>query len=155
MEGWAGRLVRALEVYLLTGAPISMHKGRREGLRGRLAHRIFFLQREREDLYARIDRRVDGMLREGLVEEVRRIRKKKLGRTAAAALGLKEIGEHLNGKCTLNAAADRLKMNTRRFAKRQLAWFRHEKGIEPVLVSPTESAVSVAWKILKKLQDRT
>jgi tRNA dimethylallyltransferase len=143
------RLIRALEVYLLTRKPISELQRGRQGIRGTWPHRIFLLERTRPDLYARIHARVDTMIAGGLVEEVRELSKKKLSLTAGVALGIREIQNYLSGNLTLEEAKELLKKNTRHYAKRQLSWFRHEKGVETVSVEPGESPSKTADKILK------
>ena len=148
------RLIRALEVYEKTGRPISQLQTTRSGLRS--DHRVVYvmLDRQREDLYRRIGERVDRMLEEGLVRQVERLRKRRLGRTAAVALGLREISAHLAGECPLSEAVERLKMNTRRYAKRQLSWFRHEKGVSIVAVPPLESPARTAARIVALLRQQ-
>jgi tRNA dimethylallyltransferase len=146
------RLVRALEVYLLTGKPLSQLQPLRAGLRGRAPFRLFLIDREREDLYRRIDARVDAMLEAGLVREVRRVRSGTLGKTAGVALGLREIGGFLDGHCSLAEAVETLKRNTRRYAKRQLSWFRHERGIERVPARPADAGAAVARRVMAELE---
>ena len=150
------RLVRALEVYALSGEPISVQKTRRKGIRSHFYCPIFFLERDRQDLYARIERRADAMVKQGLVKEVQRALKKKLSLTASTALGIREIGAYLNGDEGANGrspllrdAIDLLKQHTRNYAKRQLSWFRHEKGVIPVPVSADEKPRETAHKILE------
>ena len=143
------RLVRALEIYYLTKKPFSTQKDSRKGVREEFACRIFLLDREREDLYDRINRRAEGMLREGLVGEVQGLLRIKLSQTAQMALGIKEIKGFLDGQFSLEQAVELLRKNTRNYAKRQLSWFRHEKGIEVVGVEADEPAFKVASKIVK------
>lgn len=144
------RLVRALEVYRLTGSPMSVQKPNRKGVREIYDTRIFLVNRDRKDLYARINLRVDQMLSEGLIEEVQTLRKKKLSKTAEVALGYREIGSYLDGKISLEAAVETLKKNTRNYAKRQLSWFRHEKEVEMIEIEPGESGAETAVKIFQK-----
>jgi len=122
------RVVRALEVYELTGIPLSAHHKRARGMQDEYDVRIFVLTRPRGELYRRIEARVDRMFKSGIVREVRRLRRGRMGRTAKAALGYKEINDYLIGRCGLREAGETLKKNTRRYAKRQLTWFRKEKG---------------------------
>ena len=137
------RIIRALEVHRLSGKPMSEQKPNRKGIRGEFDCKISFLDCDRAALYERINRRVDKMLKEGLVEEVRKIRKKKLSQTAGMALGIREIGAYLDKKIPLKEAAELLRKNTRNYAKRQIAWFRHEKGVTFVPVLPNDSAKHV------------
>lgn len=145
------RTVRALEVFHLTGKPFSAQKADRKGIREEISHRIFFLDPDRNDLYERIDRRAERMFREGLVGEVKGLLRKKLSRTARMALGIREVADYLEGRLTLDEAKELLKKNTRHYAKRQLSWFRHEKGAEKVPVAPGETARHIAEKIRRSL----
>ena len=86
----------------------------------------------RPDLYKRIDRRVEAMFAAGWVDEVRRLRAlpQPLSREASAALGYREIGDHLDGRRTLAETVTEVQLRTRQFAKRQLTWFRALPGVE-------------------------
>lgn len=121
------RVVRALEMSD-EGVSYARHH---EGLHERAAHypaRIWGLSWSREDLYARIDARVDQMVEAGLVEEVRALAGRGLTTdvTAGQAIGYKEILEALSGRVELGEAVELVKRRTRRYAKRQLSWFRHD-----------------------------
>ncbi|MCU6708213.1 tRNA (adenosine(37)-N6)-dimethylallyltransferase MiaA [Paenibacillus sp. J5C_2022] len=124
------RIVRALEVYHLTGETFSSQQAnqKRESPYELL---LLGLTMDRAELYRRIEKRIDVMLEEGLVGEVERL----LGMDAPPhtvpmqALGYKEIAAYLRGEMSYEAAVERLKRDTRRFAKRQLSWFRHMKDI--------------------------
>lgn len=124
------RIIRALEVYRRTGRPLSelQAEGRKKGPR---YHGLWFgLTRERSDLYHRVEERIDHMLAEGLIEEVEElIRRYPHQPTALQALGYKEIVWYLRGRITLSEAVHLLKRDTRRYAKRQLSWFRRRKEI--------------------------
>jgi tRNA dimethylallyltransferase len=126
------RVVRALEVFELTGRPISTWQGQWAGAESALPPgRVLCLDLPRDELYARINRRVEAMVAGGLVEEVVRLRSlaRPLSREAAQALGYKEVFAHLAGKATLAEAVRELQTRTRNFAKRQLTWFRHMPGL--------------------------
>lgn len=125
----ARRIIRALEIYHATGKTMTALKAATKGLKDRYDVRIFGLTAPRQQIYARIGSRVDRMFDEGIVDEVRRLERRKLSKTAKTALGFKEIAGYLDGDRDLDAAKELLKMNTRRFAKRQLAWFRAEGRI--------------------------
>ena len=121
------RIVRALEVYELTGRPISeLQKQFENGIPATDCN-VYVLQWPRETLYARIDKRVDKMMYEGLLDEVKRLleRKQPIGQTARQALGYRELIEYLDGKLKFAQAVDLIKQNTRNFAKRQETWFRN------------------------------
>ncbi|MDD5428317.1 MAG: tRNA (adenosine(37)-N6)-dimethylallyltransferase MiaA [Candidatus Omnitrophica bacterium] len=124
------RVVRALEIYHTAGKTMTELKASTRGLKDACEIKIFGLIRPRGEMYSRIDSRVDGMFRSGAVAEVKRLRRRKLSRTAAAVLGFKEISGYLDGECTLDEAKELLKMNTRRFAKRQMTWFRANDKIK-------------------------
>ena len=148
------RIVRALEVYTVAGKPISELQRQRKGLWDAYDIRIFCLSPQREILYKRINRRVDRMFKAGLVEEVRALLKKKLSRTAALAIGLREVAGYQRGDYGLEQAADMIKLNTRRYAKRQLTWFRRDKRVEWIEygqgVSPAKLAQRIRAKIKKE-----
>jgi tRNA dimethylallyltransferase len=125
------RIIRALEVYKLTGRPISsFHKIDQPG-RPIYDLLMFGLTSDREILYQRIEQRVDQMIKSGLVEEVQGLLSRGFspGLSSMRGLGYKEIAEHLAGRLPLDQAVDILKRNTRRFAKRQMTWFRRDKRI--------------------------
>ncbi|MEK6714573.1 MAG: tRNA (adenosine(37)-N6)-dimethylallyltransferase MiaA [Candidatus Omnitrophota bacterium] len=123
------RVIRALEVCLLTKGKFSQIKQKRNGLLDKYGVKIFGLNFERNKLYKKIDERVDKMFEQGLVKEVKGLLKKKLSKTARQALGIKEVGGYLVGEYDLERAKYFLKRNTRHFAKRQLTWFRRNKDI--------------------------
>jgi len=120
------RLIRAIEVYVATGQPISHQQLHFEEERSSDECRVFVLRRSRKEQHQRINQRVDDMIERGFVEEVRQLTSdgKILGRTARQAVGYNEVLDFLNGKFHLAAMADRIKARTRQFAKRQLTWFR-------------------------------
>jgi len=123
------RVIRAIEVFRSTGTPISEHKKRTKGIGEDFGTRIYGLIRPRENLYRRIDERVDKMFNDGLVGEVRSLKEKQPSATARASVGYKEILGYLNMEYSLKEAAGLLKKNTRRLAKKQLTWFRADKRI--------------------------
>lgn len=125
------RVIRALEFYEQTGKPISEHNETQRQKESPYQFVYFVLTDERQHLYARIDQRVDLMIEEGLVEEVRSLKEK--GYTSQMVsmqgLGYKEILAYLNGDCTLEEAIYTIKRDTRHFAKRQLTWFKRERDV--------------------------
>ena len=142
------RLVRALEVCHLLGRPFSTAKMDRRGLRGEFLPMLFFLDRDRRDLYERIGRRVDAMLKKGLLAEVKKLGKIPLSRTAGMALGIREMTACLKGDASLSQAVELLKKNTRNYAKRQVSWFRHEKDTCFISVGLEETPARIADRIL-------
>lgn len=119
------RIIRALEVYHVTGTPISVHQQQFERPVPREHCRVFQLDWQREELNRRIDRRVEAMFAAGLVDEVKRLLASgPLSRTAAQALGYREVIEHLEGARPLDETIALIQLRTRQFAKRQATWFR-------------------------------
>ncbi len=122
------RMIRALEFLEKTGFPISEHNAREREKKSPYDFDYFVLTRERKALYEGIERRVDRMMEEGLLEEVRFL--KDYGctpeMTSMQGLGYKQLLAYLNGYGTLEEAVSRIKTETRHFAKRQLTWFRRE-----------------------------
>lgn len=125
------RVIRALEFFYLTGEPISRHNERERRRPSAYASCYFVLNDLRERIYARIDERVDGMLEMGLVAEVEALKAMGChrGMVSMQALGYKEILAYLDGECSFAEAVERIKRDTRHFAKRQLTWFRREKDV--------------------------
>lgn len=125
------RTIRALEYYELTKMPISEHN-EEEKRRERAYNACYFvLNDKRERLYAKIDSRVDEMMRDGLLKEVKGLKEMgcKRGSTAMQGLGYKEILDYLEGELTLEEAVEKIKLSTRHFCKRQLTWFRREPDV--------------------------
>ncbi len=125
------RVIRALEFYMQTGEKISEHN-RRQRQRGSVYNSAYFvLNDDRERLYERIDRRVDRMLEQGLVEEVKKLKAQGCDASMVSmkGLGYKEILGYLDGEYDLEQAVYLIKRDTRHFAKRQLTWFRREKDV--------------------------
>ena len=125
------RVIRALEYYEQTGEKISAHN---EAERAKTSPYHFFyyvLNTDRTVLYERIEKRIDEMMEEGLVEEVRQLQAMGCSRDSVAmqGLGYKEILAYLNGEMSLETAVNILKRDTRHFAKRQLTWFRRERDV--------------------------
>ncbi|GAC40744.1 tRNA (adenosine(37)-N6)-dimethylallyltransferase MiaA [Paenibacillus popilliae] len=135
------RIVRALEVYHLTGQTLSAQLA---GQQKASPYDMCFigLTMERQLLYNRIEDRIDVMIRDGLIEEVRRLLDAGYSRQLVSmqGLGYKEIATYLENEVSLEAAVERVKRDTRRFAKRQLSWFRRMQDIEWVDVSEAEHA---------------
>ncbi len=149
------RIIRALEVYTLEGKPISDQVS---NTRTKInPYRLFFygLTMEREQLYARIDKRVDLMLEAGLLDEVRALLEKGYTRDSPGLqiLGYRQLTEHLEGKITLDNAVTEIKKQTRNLAKRQLTWFRREKAIEWHIINSQVNISDIAENIYSKVKD--
>jgi tRNA dimethylallyltransferase len=123
------RIVRALEVFAVTGKPISELQATRKGLQDEYDICIFGLSLDRSELDRRIDQRVDKMFRQGLVSEVKKLLKLKLSKTSRYAIGIPEIKGCLEGHYKLKEAKNLIKKNTRLYARRQMTWFRKDKRI--------------------------
>ena len=127
------RVIRALEIYHATGIKKSEWDERSHEKESEYDTVYLGLNfNSREKLYERIDRRVDIMIENGLLDEVKNLLDKKIlrtGTTAAQAIGYKEIIEYIDGKTTLEEAIEKVKRESRRYAKRQLTWFKRNKKI--------------------------
>ena len=125
------RIIRALEVYHLTGKTITWHNEQSRSVPSPYNTTMFAIDVDREVLYDKINRRVDIMIENGLVDEVKSIINKgiKKDSTAMQAIGYKEIAEYLDGKIPLEEAIDKIKQGSRRYAKRQLTWYRRNEKI--------------------------
>ncbi len=125
------RVTRAIEVFRLTGVTLSEQARIDAQREGDYDVIMFALDWPREILYDRINRRVDDMMRLGLVDEVKRLLSNGLteGSTAMQALGYKEIYQALNGQISMDDAVDAIKQGSRHYAKRQLTWFRRDTRV--------------------------
>ena len=124
------RLIRCIEVYLSTGMTQTQLNEKQMGS-GPAYHalKIGLTARDREFLYERINRRVDLMMENGLLEEARQFYHQRSGDTASAAIGYKELLPYLNGELSLDICVANLKRATRRYAKRQMTWFKRDESI--------------------------
>jgi len=142
----AKRIVRALEVYQLTGKPMSLFSQDNYRNESNYHLGIVGLNMDRSKLYQNIDRRVDRMFKDGLIEEVQTL--KDMGCKACMqsmqGLGYKQVLGYLEGRMSLPETIELIKRNTRRYAKRQLTWFRRDKRIFWVNVDDFENAQDIA-----------
>ena len=141
------RVARAIEIYKVTGKTKTQLdiESRKEV---KYDYRLFGMEWDRETLYNRIDLRVDKMIEAGLIDEVRNVTEKfKISNTAVQGLGYKEVIEYLNGNISYEEMIEKLKLETRHYAKRQLTWFRRDKRIK--WIKPDENATCV---IINELQ---
>ena len=125
------RVIRALEYYKLTGEKISEHNEEQRKKESPYDFSYFVLNDHRELLYERIDKRVDEMVTEGLLQEVQQLKSMGYHRSLVSmqALGYKEILSYLDGEISLEEAIYIIKRDTRHFAKRQITWFKREKEV--------------------------
>ena len=130
-EGNVKRVIRALEYFEKTGKKISEHNKEQHERTSPYDFRYFVLTDDRDELYRRIEARIDEMIKNGLVEECQNL--KKLGvtndMTSMQGLGYREVMSYLDGKTNLENAIYLIKRNTRHFAKRQLTWFKRERDV--------------------------
>ncbi len=124
------RVIRALEAYYLTGIPISTLRSRKVEIKFDFVQ--IGINRDRQILYEKINKRVDKMIELGLIEEVKNLKKKgyDYGKyNSLNTVGVKEVLDHLEGKIDYERMLELVKQNTRRYAKRQMTWFRKDKNI--------------------------
>ena len=163
------RLVRALEICLLTGKPASaqrkqwavaasLREARRAGVMaspGGVSHSEaatgVFVFRDRKELYERINRRVEAMFEKGVIEEVRA--SGAISATASQMIGLREICELLEGRMSLSQCIAEIQQATRRYAKRQLTWFRRQTNFLPLNLSLLSHNEAVKWILLRMLSE--
>lgn len=126
------RVIRALEYYRQTGEKISVHNEVQREKQSPFDFKYFVLNMDRKLLYERIEKRVDNMLEQGLVNEVKKLKAMGYQRSLVSmqGIGYKEVYAFLEGELTYEEAVLELKKNTRHFAKRQLTWFRREKEVQ-------------------------
>ncbi|MDD6968310.1 MAG: tRNA (adenosine(37)-N6)-dimethylallyltransferase MiaA [Firmicutes bacterium] len=150
------RIIRALEVYLETGETITEHNRKTQLLPPRFSPIWLGLDFEnRAELYERIDRRVGIMLEQGLIGEIQGLLSSGIPEkcTAMQAIGYKEFVAALNGECTLEEAADQVRQSSRRYAKRQLTWFRRNKSIHWLTRKPGQDGGEILTQARQLLQE--
>jgi tRNA dimethylallyltransferase len=144
------RVIRALEVFHVSGRPLSAQQGEGPLPPGERPQYVQWLHPPRDWLHERIDRRVGAMIDAGLVEEVRRLLGglHTMSRTARQALGYKEIIDLLEGRCAHDDAVETIRQRTRQFAKRQHTWFRNLEECTAVELTGRETPQEVAERLL-------
>lgn len=154
------RVIRALEYYKDTGVPISAHnekeKEKREENESPYDYTFFALSMERATLYERINQRIDQMMEEGLVAEVRSFYESglSLDLPSMKAIGYKEFFPYFKGEQSLEVCTEKLKQNTRNYAKRQMTWFRHQA--DPIFIEVDQlnfDAKAITQKMLDYLKE--
>lgn len=145
------RIIRALEVYYLTGKTISEQNSLSHKEESPYDFLLFVLSaHNREILYKRINDRVDKMLDMGLVEEAGSFFASDISKTAKQAIGYKELKPYLDGEISLETAVEKLKMETRRYAKRQLTWFRNKKNVNWLYIDDEKSVSDECAQIISQ-----
>ena len=148
-----GRIIRALEIYRTTGKTITEQNEMSHSNETPFETVAFCLDaRDRQYLYDRINRRVDIMLECGLEAEARAFFENPLGRTAKQAIGYKELYPYFAGEKTFEECIDNLKMQTRRYAKRQLTWFRRDEKMNFIFIDDYKSADEMLRAVLEKIE---
>ena len=150
------RVIRALEYRRTAGRSITAVNEEQRETESPYNCAYFVLTLPREVLYDRIDRRVDEMFAQGLVEEVGRLRKSGAPRrsTAMQAIGYKEVWDALDGLCSMDGARAAVKLGTRHYAKRQLTWFRREKEVIWLDKSRFDSEEAILKEMLRILREK-
>ncbi len=157
------RVIRALEFYKFNGYPISQHNypisqhNEAEAKKESPYHFVYFvLNQNREVLYERINQRVDLMMKEGLIEEVRKLQKEgyQKNKVSMQGIGYRQVFEYLEGNTSLEETIENIKKDTRHFAKRQLTWFGREKDVCMVDKSKFETETAVLNEMLQILKKK-
>jgi tRNA dimethylallyltransferase len=149
------RVVRAVEICLLTGKPASEVVARVVDPgwpRSTIVATGVFVFRDREELYARINQRVEIMFENGVIEEVRAAGE--VSATASQMIGFREIHQLLDGKMSISQCVATIQQATRRYAKRQLTWFRRQTNFSPLNLSLLTHNEAVKWVLLRVLSER-
>lgn len=144
----AKRIIRALEFFEVTGKTISEQNRLSKQDSPYNPIKIGLTCRDRQVLYDRINLRVDLMLKDGLLEEAEKVLNSDLSNTAEKAIGYKELIPYFKGESTLDECVEVLKMNTRRYAKRQLTWFRRDREINWIYIDEHNSFKDILNKAL-------
>ncbi len=145
------RIIRAIEIYLTTGKTMSEHI--KESKNVPSPYKIIAIginYADRQKLYDRINLRVDIMLEQGLLEEAARFYSGENSETSTAAIGYKELKPYLDGKTDLETAVERLKLETRHYAKRQLTWFKRDDYIHWIYADICGDVYEEAVKIIEE-----
>ncbi len=146
------KMIRALEVCLLDNQPISAKQKDCRGIWERYDVRAIGINEDRDTLYERINRRVEHMFEQGLVGEIRALKGSEISASASGLIGLREVFDHLDGVTDLERTKELMKRNTRRFAKRQLTWFRKESRLRWIEREPGMDEEQLAGRIMKVIE---
>ncbi len=145
------RIIRALEVFMLSQKPISLLQKKRSGLWEKCDVEVLALNRPREELYELINKRVEAMFAAGIVEEIQKLLKLPLSQTARSIIGIKEIQGFLMGEYDLEHAKYLMKLNTRHYAKRQLTWFRRDQRLKWIMVHRQDTVEDVVLRMMDEI----
>ena len=150
------RLLHGLEFYELTGQRLSEHNEEQSVRESPYDFRYFVLTDDREEIYKRIDRRVDIMIKDGLEAEVRGLLDKGYTEDMQSMLGIgyKEMCDYIYGRTTLEEAIRRIKLETRHYAKKQLTWFKRERDVEFIDIRNFNNKTEIAEYIAAQINNR-
>ncbi len=149
------RIIRAIEFYMVTGITISEQNEKSRLINSKYEHIIIGLTAsDRQYLYDRINKRVDRMIEQGLVEEAKEVLSSSLSDTSSKAIGYKQLIQYFNGTEELEACVERIKMETRRYAKRQLTWFKRNENIIWINIDEFNTDADIAQYAKKLISDR-
>jgi len=150
------RIIRAMEVYLETGETITAHNLKTQAIPPRYTPFWFGLEdSNRQDLYDRIDKRVEIMLQNGLIAEIQALLARGIPPkcTAMQAIGYKEFLDALNGTCSMEEATAQVQQSSRKYAKRQLTWFRRNESMHWLRRAPGETTREIVTKARQVLEE--
>ena len=149
------KVMRALEVYWLSGRLMSEMQAEHRFQEAPFSSLLIGLQRTKETLYRRIDERIDWQLAHGMVEETRSLLGRGYGRELGSmkGLGYRHIGAYLANECDHREMVRVFKRDTRRFAKRQMTWFRKEPGVEWLLIDEGEPLEHVGRRVIARIEE--
>lgn len=151
------RIERALEVFALTGKPISQLQTQWDSQEDRYECTFIGLRRDLEDQHQRINMRVKRMMEAGLLDEVKMLLagEKALSRQASQALGYAELIEHLHGRRSLDKAVERIKINSRRLAKSQRTWFKRFRNVQWIDLAPGQEIEVLVEQIVRQTREKS
>ena len=147
------KVIRALEVYQLSGRRMSEFQQEHGFAERPFAALMIGLNRDRDELYRRIEGRIDWQLAHGLIEETKQLLAQGYQRDSAAmkGLGYRQVAEHLAGEYDVAEMVRRFKRDTRHFSKRQMTWFRKEQGIQWLMIEESESVQHTATRVIEQV----
>ncbi|TKB60437.1 MAG: tRNA (adenosine(37)-N6)-dimethylallyltransferase MiaA [Nitrospira sp.] len=148
------KVMRAIEVYRLSGRPLSTVQAEHGFHETPFSALLIGLERKKETLYRRIEERIDWQLTHGMVEETRALLDRGYGRELASmkGLGYRQIGAYLANECDYAEMVGRFKRDTRRFAKRQMTWFRSEVGVAWLSIEDNEPYERTAERVIARIE---
>lgn len=148
------RVIRAIEIYCTTGITMTEQLERSKRIPSPYHSCVIGLDyRNRQTLYDRINHRVDLMMENGLLEEAKEVLSRPNSQTAIQAIGYKELLPYYHGECTLDEAVERIKQESRRYAKRQLTWFRRDEDIHWIFVDDYSASAEVTGAAVQILKE--